>query len=235
MRVAIVENTRHTDHGQVGQALAEEGASIDVFKPFESQALPKDMSGYDALVVFGGEQNARADDTHPYLPELVTLIRHFGDSGKAVLGICLGSQLLARAYGGENHIGTAPEFGWQGIEVTQEGADDPVIGTMAGGNFVSFQWHDDTFSLPPGAIHLAGNAAARHQAFRVGRAAYGTQFHFEANRKVVADWHTLFGDLIGAKRPDWPGRYAGELERHGQAADEAGLALARAWVARITE
>ena len=234
MRVAIVENTGHTDHGQVGIALAEKNASIEVFRPFAGEALPTDSSGHDAIVVFGGEQNALADDRHPYLPALAALMRQFGDADKAVLGICLGSQLLARGYGGENHVGTAPEFGWQQITLTAEGAADPVLASAAEeGLLKSFQWHDDTFSLPEGAVHLAANENARNQAFRIGRAVYGTQFHFEANRSVVNDWNRLFRDLISAKHPDWFDVYPDEAERHGVAADAAGLEIARAWVQRI--
>ena len=157
MRVAIVENTRVTEAGQVGIALAEAGATPATFRAFGGEPLP-DFDAFDALVVFGGEQNARDDEKHPYLPDLAQLMRRFGDSGKAVLGICLGSQLLARAYGGENLIGAAPEFGWRSIGRTEAGKADPVLSVMPD-RFLSFQWHDDTFTLPPGALHLASNGA----------------------------------------------------------------------------
>ncbi|MBC2771347.1 type 1 glutamine amidotransferase [Rhizobium sp. AQ_MP] len=231
MRVAIVENTRVTEAGQVGIALAEAGAKTITFSPYAGEALPN-FEAHDALVVFGGEQSARDDDRHPYLPELAKLMRRFGDSGKAVLGICLGSQLLARAYGGENLIGAAPEFGWHTIGRTEAGGVDPVLAAMPD-RFLSFQWHDDTFTLPRGATHLAENAAARHQAFRMGRAAYGFQFHFEANRDVVRNWMTHFPEVIESKEPGWLSRHA-ELEpTDGALSDEAGLAIARAWVRQI--
>ncbi|MFN3635093.1 MAG: type 1 glutamine amidotransferase [Rhizobium rhizophilum] len=232
MRVAIVENTRVTEAGQVGIALAEAGAQIITIRAYSGEPLP-DFDAHDALVVFGGEQNARDDEKHPHLPDLADLMRRFGDSGKAVLGICLGSQLLARAYGGENLIGSAPEFGWCSIGRTEAGKADPVLSVLPD-RFLSFQWHDDTFTLPEGAAHLAENDAARHQAFRIGRAAYGFQFHFEANRDVVRNWMTHFPDLIERKEPCWLARHP-ELETaEGPLSDEAGLALARAWVRQIT-
>lgn len=231
MRVAIVENTKVTEAGQVGIALAEAGATPATFRAFGGEPLP-DFDAFDALVVFGGEQNARDDEKHPYLPDLAQLMRRFGDSGKAVLGICLGSQLLARAYGGENLIGAAQEFGWRSIGRTEAGKADPVLSVMPD-RFLSFQWHDDTFTLPEGAAHLAENEAARHQAFRIGRAAYGFQFHFEANRHVVRNWITHFPDLIERKAPGWLARHP-ELETtDGALSDEAGLAIARAWVRQI--
>lgn len=231
MRVAIVENTKVTETGQVGIALAEAGAKTVTIRAYAGETLP-DFEAHDALVVFGGEQNARDDEKHPYLPELASLMRRFGDSGKAVLGICLGSQILARAYGGENLIGAAPEFGWRSIGRTDAGGVDPVLAAMPD-RFLSFQWHDDTFTLPEGAAHLAENAAARHQAFRMGRAAYGFQFHFEANREVVRNWMAHFPDVIERKEPGWLSRHP-ELEpTDGALSDEAGLAIARAWVRQI--
>jgi GMP synthase (glutamine-hydrolysing) len=231
MRVAIIENSKITHSGQVGIALAEARADTVTIRAYAGEPLPR-FEDFDALVVFGGEQNARDDEKHPYLPELAALMREFGDGDKAVLGICLGSQLLARAYGGDNLIGTAPEFGWCRIEKTVHGTADPVLSSVPD-EFLSFQWHDDTFTLPPDALHLAENESARHQAFRLGRAAYGFQFHFEANREVVRDWVTQFPEAIERKEPGWSARHSELTERHGALSDEAGLALARAWVATI--
>ncbi len=231
MRVAIVENTRVTEAGQVGIALAEAGADVVTIRAHAGEPLP-DFHTQDALVVFGGEQNARDDEKHPYLPELAALMRRFGDSGKAVLGICLGSQILARAYGGDNLIGAAPEFGWRGIGRTEAGKADPVLAAMPD-RFLSFQWHDDTFTLPQGAAHLAENEAALHQAFRIGRAAYGFQFHFEANRDVVRNWMAHFPEVIERKEPGWFARHPEIEPMDGQLSDEAGLTLARAWVRQI--
>jgi GMP synthase (glutamine-hydrolysing) len=231
MRVAIVENTKFTEAGQVGIALAEARADTVTIRAYAGEPLP-DFDAHDALVVFGGEQNARDDEKHPYLPQLANLMRRFGDSGKAVLGICLGSQILARAYGGNNLIGTAPEFGWCAIGRTTAGKADPVLSAMPD-RFLSFQWHDDTFTLPEAAAHLAENEAARHQAFRMGRAAYGFQFHFEANREVVRNWMVHFPEVIERKEPGWLSRHPELDPTDGLLSDEAGLALARAWVRQI--
>ncbi len=228
MRVAIVENTRVTHHGQVGVALHERAALVDQWKPWTGQPLPSEPEA-DALVVFGGEQAATDDHTHPYLPELARLMQAYTSADKPVLGICLGSQLLARAFGAENHIGTAPEFGWLHVSLTDQGREDPVLSAVPA-RFPIFQWHSDTFTLPDGAIHLATSQTARHQAFRIGRATYGTQFHFEASRGVVADWLSRFPDLVDEMSPAWAARHAQLAASVGQQADIHGLALARAWV-----
>jgi GMP synthase-like glutamine amidotransferase len=231
MRVAIVENTRITHHGQVGVALHEAAALVDVYKPWSGQSLPATVDA-DALVVFGGEQAAVDDHTHPYLPDLARLMADFTALDRPVLGICLGSQLLARAYGGENHLGTAPEFGWVDVSLTDAGRADPVLSQVPE-TFPIFQWHSDTFTLPEGAVHLAQSPTARHQAFRLGRATYGAQFHFEASRSVVRDWSNTFPETIRRMLPDWPERHADLAATRGAAADAHGLALARAWVGLI--
>ncbi|MGQ0564152.1 MAG: type 1 glutamine amidotransferase [Gemmobacter sp.] len=234
MRIAIVENTRVTHHGQVGVALHEAGAVIDLFRPYEGQPLPAGPGAHDGIVVFGGEQTALDDATHPYLPELARLMAAFSGADKAVLGICLGAQVLARGLGAQNLLGAAPEFGWCDVALTGAAADDPVLAGLPQA-FPIFQWHSDSFTLPPGAVHLASSAMAAQQAFRVGRATYGFQFHFEANRAVVADWVRRFPDLVEGHEAGFAGRLAERGGREGVIADAAGLAIARGWVGVIQE
>lgn len=232
MRVAVVENMADTPLGQVGRALEEAGAEIVRYRPWRDGVLPEDLAAEDALVVLGGEQSALDDAAHPYLPGLARTMRRWAEADRAVLGICLGSQVLARGFGAVNHLGSAPELGWHEVRATAAGRADPVL-AAAGARFRTFEWHSDTFSLPEGAVHLAESGRVAHQAFRMGRAAYGMQFHFEADRAVVAEWTTLFAAAAERVHPGWTRKHAGEALRHGPAADDAGLALARAWVALI--
>ncbi len=232
MRVAIIENTAITHHGQVGVALHEQAARIDLYKPWANGRLPE-AGAHDALIVFGGEQSARSDDTHPYLPALADLMRESTALDRAVLGICLGAQLLARGFGAENRIGAAPEFGWCEVSPLPDAATDPVLSALPG-PFRIFQWHSDTFTLPQGATRLAASAMAENQCFRIGRATYGMQFHFEASRPMVADWTRTFPVQTNRMAPGWTeGGHQEQAARFGAAADAAGLAIARAFVALI--
>lgn len=231
MRVAIVENTAITHHGQVGVALHEAGALVDLYRPFADGRLP-DPAHHDALVVFGGEQSAMDDATHPYLPALAALMREAAGSGRAVLGICLGAQVFARGLGAENRLGVAPELGWCRIERCASAAEDRLLGALPPA-FPATQWHSDTFTLPEGATHLARNAVAEVQAFRWGRAGYGFQFHFEAHRAVVADWLREFPEAMARLDPAFPAAHADRALTEGAEADAHGLALARRWVALI--
>ena len=231
MRVAIVENTRITHHGQVGVALHEAAARIDLFKPWQDGRLPG-LGEHDALVVFGGEQSALDDALHPYLPALARLMRESGETGRAVLGICLGAQLLARGFGAENRLGVAREFGWCDVALTDAAAGDPVLSALPP-SFPIFQWHSDSFTLPEGAVHLARSDRAERQCFRLGRATYGMQFHFEANRAMVRDWNREFPDLTEAMQPGWRDAHDALAATRGVQADAMGLAIARAWVALV--
>lgn len=232
MRVAIIENMAGTPYGQVGVALAEAGAELDIIRPYIGDDLPRKPDAHDAIVVLGGEQSALDDADYPYLPELAELMRTFEQADKAVLGICLGSQLLARAYGGQNLLQAAREFGWEKVSICPEGRQDPLFAGL-GDEFRIFEWHADTFTLPRDAVLLATNSVTVNQAFRVGRAAYGMQFHFEANTEVVEGWRTGFQQSIEKMSPGWLDNYVQHVASHGACADAAGLAIARAWVRLI--
>ncbi len=229
MRVLVIENYIGTTLGQVGAALAEAGISADIRRMWDGGRVPRGVNGYDGLIVLGGEQSAVDDAEHPYLPKVAALTKAFGEADKAVLGICLGAQLVARGHGAENILGRPIEFGWRRVTPTAAGTRDPVLSALGDGAPL-FHWHLDTFTLPPGATHLASSAMTAMQAFRVGRAVYGIQFHFEADRALVAEWNDEFAELIAEESPGWPERHRRAAARHGRAADAAGLALARAWV-----
>lgn len=232
MRVLIVYNFEGCRLGQIGTALAEAGADVDLVRAHLGEALPDGPGGHDGMVVLGGAQNALADDTSPWLPGLLDLMRGFAESGRSLLGICLGSQLLARAYGGANIIGGASEFGWRRVDLTPDGMADPLF-AGAPPSFPTFQWHDDTFMIPAAARRLATGDTVENQAFVIGRAAYGVQFHFEADRPLVEEWSHEFADLLARIQPGWSDRLPLEAKRHGAASDAAGLAIARNWVRTI--
>jgi len=229
MRVLIVENYKSTPAGLVGVALREAGAEVELRRAHRGEPLPETPGGHDGIVILGGEQNALADAECPWFPGLISLTRGFAAEDKAVLGICLGAQLVARAFGGENLLARPVEFGWRTVKPTETGRADAVLAGLGEGSPI-FHWHEDTFTLPPGAAHLAESDMTRNQAFRLGRAVYGVQFHFEADRPLVEGWSAEFAPTILGYAPDWPERHPLDAARHGPAADATGLELARRWV-----
>ena len=127
MKILVVESYPNSPLGNVGQALADVGADIDTVAAHGGEPLPETPDDHDALIMLGGPQSALDDDDYPFLPALCRLTRAFGDSGRAVLGICLGSQIIARAYNGENVLNRPIEFGYLPVSPLPEAADDPVL------------------------------------------------------------------------------------------------------------
>ncbi|WP_417693543.1 type 1 glutamine amidotransferase [Roseibium sp.] len=234
MRVLVLENYPGTPLGLLGQALEGAGVRVTSVPAHAGAPVPEDHVGHEGLVVLGGEQNALDDLGYPFLPQVCELIRTFHAAGKPVLGICLGSQLIARAFGGENILGRPVEFGWHEVRPTDEGRGDPVIGVLKEGAAL-FHWHSDTVGLPREAVHLAQSDATPVQAYRIGQSTYATQFHFEAGLKVVRQWSESFSSSILVHTPDWPERMVREARGSGVVAERAGLEVAHAWVALLSK
>ena len=146
-----------------------------------------DIGRYHGLVVLGGPMAADQTDRYPHLAYEQEVIHHAVDLGLPVLGICLGAQLIAAAFGGKTQRRAAPEFGWVDVRPTVAGTSDALIGSFQDSEPV-FQWHSDTFTLPHNAIHLAESDACRHQAFRLYDHVYGLQFHLEAEQDLIRRW-----------------------------------------------
>lgn len=232
MSVLVIENYPDAPLGNVGRALDRAGIGYDIVQAHAGEPVPETGEGRSGLVVLGGSQNALDDEGYPFLPSVCELIRTFHDQDKPVLGICLGSQLIARAFGAENILDRPIEFGWHEVRARETVGDDPIGRILAEGSPI-FHWHTDTFSLPEGAVHLASSDATPNQAFRLGRATYGTQFHFEVALPEVEIWSELFSERIKDHDPDWPERFAEEASRHAAASDRTGQAIAEAWVALL--
>ncbi len=127
---------------------------------------------WDAIMVFGGAMHPDQDAEHPWLPEETAFLRRAIDAEVPLLGVCLGSQLIARAVGAWVGQGSAAEVGWHEVTLTPAGVDDPVLGAVFPERFPAFQWHYYTWELPDGASLLAESPAAR-QAYRLGESDLG--------------------------------------------------------------
>ena len=139
----------------------------------------------DAIVILGGAMNPDEEKRHGWLrPELRYLERQL-DLGTPLLGVCLGSQLIARAAGARVFRADEPEVGWLHVDVTEAGASDPVTSVLPS-RFDAFQWHHYTHDLPDGAVELAHSPVCL-QAYRLGRA-WGVQFHPEVRAGQIESW-----------------------------------------------
>ncbi len=157
---------------------------LDLFGELPDAFRPRDWAG---LVVLGGSMNADEIDEHSFLVIEVEWIRQTVDAGLPVLGICLGSQLLAKSLGARVYKNACKEIGWYEWQPLPAAADDPLLSSVRPGDIV-FHWHGETFELPEDEVQLVRGATCELQAFRYGRQAWGLQCHLEVTPEMIEDW-----------------------------------------------
>lgn len=188
MKALILQHEEPTPPGYLAEWLTEQGADVDVFRIDLEEELP-DPREYDMIASLGSEF-AAFDDSKPFIPREAKLLREALDADVPVLGLCFGGQLLARVAGGKSFRNEQAEIGWQKVE--SKDTDLVPEGPW-------FNWHFDSFTLPPGA-ELIAESEAGPQAYRIGRS-LGLQFHPEVTPEIMDSWvkayrHELDGDGV---------------------------------------
>ena len=190
MRVLAIVHQEDAGPGVFGDELSAQGVELECWRVPEEPDPPRDPGGYGAVMTFGGAMHIDQADRHEWLVREQELLRELIDDGTPLLGACLGAQLLCAAAGGTVTRMPDPEIGW--FQVTVEAPADPLVGPLAP-SFPAFEWHSYRCELPPGSEILASSERCA-QAFRIGDAAWGIQFHAEVSTadaaKWIADWHT---------------------------------------------
>jgi GMP synthase (glutamine-hydrolysing) len=182
VRVVAVTHGPSVGPGVFADAVRDAGHELEEWQ-VPVRGVPSGPA--DAVIVLGGAMHPDEEETHGWLrPELHWLEEQL-TRGTPLLGVCLGSQLLARAAGASVFRASEPEVGWLPVERTDAGAADPVTATLPD-RFEAFQWHHYTHGLPAGAVELARSRVCT-QAFRLGNA-WGVQFHPEVRATHVEAW-----------------------------------------------
>lgn len=185
MHVLAFRHSPSEGIGSIAEALSSHNIAC---RPLDLYAAPDtafSLQGAAGLILMGGPMSV--NDDLPWIPREIHAIGEAIHRGIPVLGICLGSQLIARALGARVYRNTVKEIGWSPIHWTQAAQSDALFAGFRGAETV-FQWHSETFDLPSGAELLAGSAACPHQAFRASDTVYGLQFHLEVTPAIIADW-----------------------------------------------
>jgi len=142
---------------------------------------------YDGLIVLGGNMSVYESDRYPHITHELKLIEKAMMRGIPILGICLGSQLIAQVLGGKVKKHSEVEAGWCKIQLTFEGTKDPLFHHFQPEEYV-FQMHGDTFELPQKTERLASSALCPNQAFRYEKLTYALQFHLEVDTLLIQRW-----------------------------------------------
>ena len=211
MRVVAFRHVAFEGLGLIEPTLEDHGISVEFPDLFQSGATLPDLTTAAGLIFMGGPMSA--NDDLPYLRQEIQVIRHAVEAGQPVLGVCLGSQLIAKALGANVYKNSTKEIGWFDVHLTDAGRQDPILSGLEGSETV-FHWHGETFDLPEGAAWLAYSDACRHQAYRVGLKTYGLQFHLEVTPEMISDWCSQdanCGDVRELQTPVDPNRNAQRL------------------------
>lgn len=193
-KVLVIQHVPHEGLGIIGPMLDAEGIGADFIKVYKDK-LPRDAKGYDGLIVLGGPMGVYEEDTYPFISKEIKLIQSALKDRLPILGICLGSQLLAKAAGASVYKGTAKEIGWFNISLTEEGKKDRLLMGLPG-ELTVFQWHGDTFDVPSSGVNLVSSELFPNQLIKVGPCAYGVQFHLEVTERMVDEWTEVNEDEL---------------------------------------
>ena len=186
MRILAISHQRDAGPGVFGEAITAAAHQLDVWHVAEAKDPPADTFGYDAVISFGGAMHPDQESDHAWIVPEKALLADLLEAGRPLLGVCLGAQLLAAASGGRVARASRPEIGWHRVEVTGDGASDPLVAPLAP-EFEAFGWH--SYECLPGADWtILARSPVCAQAFRVGDRAWGIQFHAEVSASDLFHW-----------------------------------------------
>lgn len=193
-QVIVLQHHADEGLGAIAEALDEAEISASSIRIFDGETIPASLGEADrGLIVLGGAVGVYEAAAYPYLRDEINLIKDALDEEKPVLGICLGSQLLAAALGAKVYKSGRQEIGWHPVKSSAAARND-LLWNAVENQFTAFHWHGDIFELPAGAVSLASSSLTEHQAFRYNKNAYGILFHPEATREIIFSMTTDFAD-----------------------------------------
>ena len=240
--ILVLQHIHSEALGIIEQVLVRYGLTPRCIEIFAGEPVPRRMGQAAGLVVLGGPMSVYEQTRHPHLAEEMHLIDRALRSETPILGICLGSQLLAAVLGAEVHGGERQEIGWHEVTLGElAGADalfSPAVEESGETTFTAFHWHGDVFVLPAGAESLASSEMTTHQAFVYGRSAYGIIFHMEVTEKIIGDMVTAFSDELakegieGDEILEGMAAHLTQLNHIGRTVFEAWASEALAWSSR---
>jgi GMP synthase-like glutamine amidotransferase len=185
--ILIIKHIDIEGPGTLGDFLKEQGEAFRIVEIGAGEGLPVDPKAYKAVVVLGGPMNVDEEEKFPFLRPENDFIQRTLKAKVPFLGICLGSQLLAKAAGAKVVRSPVKEIGWYQIQKCQLADSDRLFDGFCE-QVPVFQWHGDMFQIPSNGHLLARAQGCPHQALRVGSNAYGLQFHVEITDKSIKEW-----------------------------------------------
>lgn len=202
--VLVVQNIESEDSGVFGERMRELGVETETVRPYQGGEIPATVDSYSAVLIMGGPMNVDQAGRYPFLEGEKRLVCACRSSGTPLLGICLGSQVIADALGAPVYDSGTVEIGWYGLCLTAEATRDPLFAGL-GPEMTVFQWHAQTFDVPGCGVLLAESGGVANQAFRADDTIWGLQFHLETTEKHIRRWLEENRDYVAGLehiRPD---------------------------------
>jgi GMP synthase (glutamine-hydrolysing) len=196
--VCILQHIHCETPGIILDCLQSAGIEMRFVRTFERNPIPSNLDNQAGLIVMGGPMSVYDHEQFPFLLDEQRLIEQALKDDKPVLGVCLGSQLLAATLGIEVKSGAQKEIGWHPVTLTEYAATDPLL-TELPARFTAYHWHGDAYGLPQGAVSLASSELTPCQGFRYGANAYGFLFHMEVTEKIIQNIVKEFNDELEAE------------------------------------
>lgn len=228
MKKAIALRHIHfEDLGTLHAELTHHGYEVQYVDPTLGQLDTLDLRHADLLIVLGGPIGAYDEALYPFVAQELAAVRHWLDSGKPLLGICLGAQLIARALGAKVYPLGVKEIGFSHLTLSDAGLVSPLA-RLDG--VPVLHWHGDQFDIPEGAVRLASTAIGTNQAFALGSNVLGLQFHLEADAARMERWLVGHACELGIAKVD-PRTLRADARKYGAPLTLAARGVLATWLA----
>lgn len=187
--ILILQHEPHEGIGAWEPLFSDSGRKVTVKNLFAGEKVPQEeeLLNFDGIVLMGGPMSANDGEKLDFIRDELLMIPQALELKIPLLGVCLGSQLIAKALGAKVKGGAQKEIGWCPLQLKASASKDRLFGTLSA-PVMMFQWHGEAFDLPSGAIHLAASDLYPNQAFRYTERIYGLQFHCEMTDSMIRDW-----------------------------------------------
>jgi GMP synthase (glutamine-hydrolysing) len=191
--ICILQHQDSAPPAMIGEFLRETSFTVEVRRLHDGDAVPDDPRAFAAIIVLDGTMDVGDDEAHPFLADERETIAAALEAEVPLLGVCLGAQQMATVAGGGVYRRGAPEIGWHPIEID---AYDPILFGY-GPRYHVFEWREHSCVLPDDAVLIASRGG-EPQIFRLGRRAWGLQFHPEVDKRVLNEWFARDPEVVDA-------------------------------------
>jgi GMP synthase-like glutamine amidotransferase len=194
--ILVLKHVETEDAGTIRDFMLDRKIMFRSVNLYSGDAIPKAVGDVAGAIIMGGPMNVYEEEKYPFLKKEDDFIKLLIKENIPCFGVCLGSQLIAKAMGARVRKSPEAEIGWHEVTLTTDAARDTVFSQVGGSSLKVLQWHEDTFDLPKEAVLLAeGSGKTPNQAYVIGDAIYGLQFHVEVNRRMLKEWFKRRDDL----------------------------------------